>query len=89
MEATLDKVRARFPEGLKARATYDTTVFVKDTMHEVVKTLFEAFVLVALVVFVFLGNMRATIIPVIAVPDARQLLREQFQFVRSNLASQS
>jgi hydrophobe/amphiphile efflux-1 (HAE1) family protein len=68
VEATLDKVRARFPEGLKARATYDTTVFVKDTMHEVVKTLFEAFVLVALVVFVFLGNMRATIIPVIAVP---------------------
>jgi multidrug efflux pump len=68
VEATLDKVRVRFPEGLKARATYDTTVFVKDTMHEVVKTLFEAFVLVALVVFVFLGNMRATIIPVIAVP---------------------
>ena len=68
VEATLDKVRARFPEGLKARATYDTTVFVKDTMHEVVKTFFEAFVLVALVVFVFLGQLRATIIPVIAVP---------------------
>jgi hydrophobe/amphiphile efflux-1 (HAE1) family protein len=68
VEATLDKLRARFPEGLKARATYDTTVFVKDTMHEVVKTLFEAFVLVALVVFVFLGQIRATIIPVIAVP---------------------
>jgi len=68
VEATLDKVRARFPEGLKARATYDTTVFVKDTMHEVVKTLGEAFVLVALVVFIFLGQGRATIIPVIAVP---------------------
>jgi multidrug efflux pump len=68
VEATLDKVRARFPEGLKARATYDTTVFVKDTMREVVKTLGEAFVLVALVVFIFLGQIRATIIPVIAVP---------------------
>jgi hydrophobe/amphiphile efflux-1 (HAE1) family protein len=68
VEATLDKVRVRFPEGLKARATYDTTLFVKDTMREVVKTLFEAFVLVALVVFVFLGQLRATIIPVIAVP---------------------
>jgi HAE1 family hydrophobic/amphiphilic exporter-1 len=68
VEATLDKVRARFPEGLKARATYDTTVFVNDTVHEVLKTLFEAFVLVALVVFVFLGQLRATIIPVIAVP---------------------
>jgi HAE1 family hydrophobic/amphiphilic exporter-1 len=68
VEDTLDKVRARFPEGLKARATYDTTVFVNDTVHEVLKTLFEAFVLVALVVFVFLGQMRATLIPVFAVP---------------------
>ena len=68
VEATLDKVRARFPEGLKARVTYDTTVFVKDTMHEVLKTLFEAFVLVAIVVFLFLGNVRATIVPIIAVP---------------------
>ena len=56
VNATLDKVRPRFPEGLKARATYDTTVFVNDTIHEVLKTLFEAFVLVALVVFLFLGT---------------------------------
>ena len=56
VNATLDKVRPRFPEGLKARATYDTTVFVNDTIHEVLKTLFEAFVLVAIVVFLFLGN---------------------------------
>src|SRR4029453_6701153 len=61
-------VRPRFPEGLKARATYDTTVFVNDTIHEVLKTLFEAFVLVAFVVFLFLGQLRATIVPVIAVP---------------------
>src|SRR5512132_4588096 len=52
---------------MKARATYDTTVFVNDTIHEVLKTLFEAFVLVALVVFLFLGQLRATIVPVIAV----------------------
>ena len=68
VKATLDKVRPRFPEGLKARATYDTTVFVNDTIHEVLKTLFEAFVLVAFVVFLFLGQLRATIVPVIAVP---------------------
>ena len=61
-------MRPRFPEGLQARATYDTTVFVNDTIHEVLKTLFEAFVLVALVVFLFLGQLRATIVPVIAVP---------------------
>jgi hydrophobe/amphiphile efflux-1 (HAE1) family protein len=48
--------------------TYDTTLFVKLTIHEVIKTLLEAFVLVVLVVFLFLGNIRATIIPLIAVP---------------------
>ena len=68
VNATLDKVRARFPDGLQARATYDSTVFVIDTVREVVKTLFEAFVLVAIVVFLFLGDLRATIVPVIAVP---------------------
>jgi hydrophobe/amphiphile efflux-1 (HAE1) family protein len=66
--ATLDKLRARFPDGVKARAVYDSTVFVKDTIREVVRTLFEAFVLVAIVVFVFLGSLRATIIPIVAVP---------------------
>src|SRR5262249_1194718 len=68
VNATLDKVRSRFPEALKARVTDDTTVFVNATIHEVLKTLFEAFVLVAIVVFLFLGSMRATIVPVIAVP---------------------
>jgi hydrophobic/amphiphilic exporter-1 (mainly G- bacteria), HAE1 family len=48
--------------------TYDSTVFVTDSIHEVVKTLFEAFGLVVIVVFLFLGNLRATIIPLIAVP---------------------
>jgi hydrophobe/amphiphile efflux-1 (HAE1) family protein len=68
VSATLDKVRARFPEGLQARVTYDSTVFVNDTIREVLKTLFEAFALVAIVVFLFLGQLRATIVPVIAVP---------------------
>jgi hydrophobe/amphiphile efflux-1 (HAE1) family protein len=68
VKATLDRVRARFPEGLQARVAYDTTAFVTDTVHEVLKTLLEAFVLVALVVFLFLGQLRATIVPVIAVP---------------------
>ncbi len=68
VNATLDKVRARFPEGVQVRPVYDSTIFVNDTIHEVIKTLFEAFVLVAIVVFVFLGSWRATIIPVVAVP---------------------
>jgi hydrophobe/amphiphile efflux-1 (HAE1) family protein len=68
VKSTLDKLRARFPKGLEAGVKYDSTTFVNDTIHEVLKTLFEAFVLVAVVVFVFLGQLRATIIPIIAVP---------------------
>jgi HAE1 family hydrophobic/amphiphilic exporter-1 len=68
VNATLDKARARFPDGLQALVTYDSTVFVNDTIREVLKTLFEAFLLVAFVVFLFLGQLRATIVPIIAVP---------------------
>ena len=49
---------------------YDTTEFVDESIHEVIKTLLEAFVLVVIVVFLFLGSLRATIIPLIAVPVA-------------------
>ncbi len=65
---TLDKVRSRLPEGMHIRAVFDSTTFVNDTIIEVFKTIFEAFILVAIVVFLFLGNLRATIIPSIAVP---------------------
>jgi hydrophobe/amphiphile efflux-1 (HAE1) family protein len=68
VNATLNKLRPRFPEGLQARVVYDATIFVNDTIREVIKALFEAFALVALVVFLFLGSWRATIIPIIAVP---------------------
>ena len=64
----LEGLRGRFPEGLKSQVVYDTTTFVSDTIHEVLKTLGEAFVLVVIVVFLFLGNLRATLIPTIAVP---------------------
>ena len=64
----LEKLRKRFPEDLDIKVTFDTTVFVKDTINEVVHTLIEAFVLVAIVVFFFLGSWRATLVPIIAVP---------------------
>jgi hydrophobe/amphiphile efflux-1 (HAE1) family protein len=57
-----------FPEDLAWKVTYDPTTFVRATIHEVQKTLVEAFVLVVLVVFLFLGSWRATLIPTIAVP---------------------
>ena len=58
----------RFPEDVQYKVLYDTTTFVKATIHEVLKTLGEAFVLVVIVVYLFLGNLRATLIPTIAVP---------------------
>ncbi len=68
VDKTLNRLKARFPEGLKTAVVYDTTTFVSDTIHEVIRTLVEAFVLVVLVVFIFLGSLRATIIPAVAVP---------------------
>ncbi|CAN5462094.1 multidrug efflux RND transporter permease subunit [soil metagenome] len=65
---TIARLSARFPEDLKARVVYDSTVFVNDTISEVLWTVSEAFILVVIVVFLFLGSLRATIIPAIAVP---------------------
>jgi hydrophobe/amphiphile efflux-1 (HAE1) family protein len=68
VRATLDRVSARFPEGVKVRAVHDTTVFVIDTIKQVITATLEAFAIVAVVVFLFLGSWRATLIPLIAVP---------------------
>lgn len=68
VQATLAKLSERFPPGLTYLVQYDSTTFVTDTIREVLKTLGEAFVLVVIVVFLFLGNLRATVIPAVAVP---------------------
>lgn len=73
--ATAEKVTARmkelaesFPPGLTYAIPYDSTLFVKSSMKETIHTLIEAFGLVFVVVLIFLGNLRATIIPILAVP---------------------
>ncbi|SDB08660.1 efflux RND transporter permease subunit [Belnapia rosea] len=68
MKRTLDELSTRFPEGMRAQVLYDSSTFVVDTIEEVIHTLLEAFVLVVIVVYLFLGSLRATIIPTIAVP---------------------
>ena len=60
--------RKDFPPDVAWKVTYDPTTFVTATIHEVQKTLVEAFILVVLVVYLFLGSFRATLIPTIAVP---------------------
>ncbi|MEC5318726.1 efflux RND transporter permease subunit [Brenneria populi subsp. brevivirga] len=64
----LQQRSASFPAGLTYQVAYDTTPFVRISIEEVVKTLFEAAALVVLVMYLFLQNWRATLIPVIAVP---------------------
>ena len=66
--ARLDELSQNFPQGLKLVVPYDTTPFVRLSITQVVKTLLEAVVLVFLVMFLFLQNWRATIIPTLAVP---------------------
>ena len=68
VRATVEKLQPFFPAGLKVVYPYDTTPFVKISIKEVVKTLVEAIVLVFLVMYLFLQNFRATLIPTIAVP---------------------
>ena len=68
VQEKIDELRPFFPEGVESVIPFDTTPFVRAAMHEVVKTLIEAIVLVVCVMFLFLQNWRATIIPTISVP---------------------
>ncbi len=68
VQDALNDLSKRYPEGFKSQVFYDSSTFVTDTIAEVKSTLIEAFALVVIVVFLFLGNIRATIIPTIAVP---------------------
>ena len=68
IRAKLAEMSHFFPSGIKVIYPYDTTPFVRVAIEEVVKTLFEAILLVFLVMYLFMGNMRATLIPTIAVP---------------------
>ena len=68
VKATMQRLSRNFPEGIKYEIPYDTTTFVKVSINEVVHTFFEAVVLVILVVYLFLQNFRATLIPILAVP---------------------
>ncbi|CNK25136.1 efflux RND transporter permease AcrB [Yersinia pseudotuberculosis] len=68
VKAELAKLQPFFPSGLTVVYPYDTTPFVKISINEVVKTLIEAIILVFLVMYLFLQNFRATLIPTIAVP---------------------
>lgn len=68
VRATMANLARYFPPGMKVIYPFDTTPFVRVAIEEVVKTLFEAILLVFIIMFIFLGSFRATLIPTIAVP---------------------
>lgn len=68
VNATMARLSKRFPDGIAYTVPFDTTRFVTVSIDEVIKTFMEALVLVVIVVFLFLQNFRATIIPLLAVP---------------------
>jgi HAE1 family hydrophobic/amphiphilic exporter-1 len=68
IQARLAELSQRFPEDVTYKIVYDTTTFVKASISQVLHTLVEAFILVVIVVFLFLGSWRATLVPLVAVP---------------------
>jgi len=68
VKATMERLSKSFPEGISYSIPYDTTIFVRTSINEVLHTFIEAVFLVILVVYLFLQNFRATLIPILAVP---------------------
>lgn len=62
------EIQQQLPEGLKGKIVYDASLYVKSSIHEVIKSLLEALIIVTIVIFIFLGTIRSVIIPVIAMP---------------------
>ena len=65
---TIKRLEARMPEGMHIATLYDSAAFVQLSLDEIYQTIFEAFVLIVLITFIFLGTMRATLIPTLAIP---------------------
>lgn len=81
VKAKLEEIKLdRFPPGMDFKVTYDVSAFLDASIEKVLHTLFEAFVLVSLVVFLFLGDFRSTLIPTLAVPVS---LIGSFFFIQS------
>ena len=68
IRASMEEMKTSFPSGVDYEISFDSTLFVNASIDEVMKTLRDAFILVVLVIFTFLGNFRATLIPMLAVP---------------------
>ncbi len=68
VRAIMPSIRAELPAGLNATIAYDSTTFIRASIYEVAKTLIEAAAIVIVVIFLFLGNLRSTFIPIVTIP---------------------
>lgn len=68
IKAIFPTIQAELPRGLQAKIVYDASLFVSSSIHEVIHALLEAFLIVTVVIFIFLGSIRSVIIPLIAIP---------------------
>ena len=68
LDKTMAEIAKKFPEDIEYNVPYDATLFVEQSIKEVVKTFIEAIIFVIILIYLFLGNFRATIIPVLAIP---------------------
>ena len=64
----MEQIKRELPTGLTAEIAYDSTAYISDAIHEVVKTLIDTLLIVMLVIFLFLGSFRSVIVPVVAIP---------------------
>jgi multidrug efflux pump len=68
VRATLPEIRAQLPAGMNVGVPYDSTLYIQDSINEVLKTLTETLLIVVVVIFLFLGSLRSVLIPVVAIP---------------------
>ncbi|MBI5063066.1 MAG: efflux RND transporter permease subunit, partial [Desulfatitalea sp.] len=68
VRAEMESIQSGLPNGLEAKVAYDATAYIRDAIREVVKTLSETLLIVVVIVFLFLGSLRSTLIPVVAIP---------------------
>jgi len=64
----MDAISKQLPEGLQARVAYDATNYIRNAIHEVIKTLSETLLIVIFIIFMFLGSLRSVLVPVVAIP---------------------
>jgi len=68
VRAELERIKLELPEGIEANIGYDSTVYIEESIFEVVKTLVETLIIVMVVIFLFMGSIRTVLVPIIAIP---------------------